>query len=612
MRKTQINFPFQDPILPTAQRVDDLLGRMDRADKVGMLFHPMIATIDPEDPGPFGQEPAAEAIRSRRIRHFNVMGAARTGHSFAEWTNAVQAVTAEHPLGIPVSLSTDPRHAFTDNPATSVLAGPFSQWPESLGLAAIGSAERVRRFADIVRQEYRAVGLSVALHPQIDLATEPRWPRAGMTFGEDAELTSRLVAAYLEGLAGGDFGAGSVSGIVKHFPGGGPQRDGTDPHFAYGREQVYPAGMFEYHLKPFIAAIAAGARQMMPYYGIPVGLEYEEVGFGFNRGILTGLLRETLGFEGIICSDWGLLTDEVAMGAPLPARAWGVEHLSVEERMLKALEAGVDQFGGESCTDVLLELVAAGRISDERIGTSVRRLLTEKFELGLFDGPYVQPDEAALVVGSAAFVEEGKHAQQDSLTLLKNGLDAAEPLLPLGRGISVYCQDMLPEAVLPFAAPVEDPAEADVAVVRLRSPFETQGEGLERLFHQGSLGFPAETLEQVRSLAEAVPTVIVVYADRPPILTEMAEAAGALVIDYGCSDSALAEVLFGEREPLGSLPFDLPLSMAAVEASSSDAPFDTEDPLFRFGDGLRYSREPAAARNGILTSDGPTSNGESA
>lgn len=135
----------------------------------------------------------------------------------------------------------------------------------------------MRTYADIARQEYCAVGLRGALHPQVDLATKPRWAWIGMTFGEDVDLTSRVVTAYVEGFQGDELGSSSVATMTKHFPGGGPQLDGEDPHLDYGREQVYPAGTQEYHLAPFRAAVAAGTSQMMPYYGMPVGTEWEEV-----------------------------------------------------------------------------------------------------------------------------------------------------------------------------------------------------------------------------------------------------------------------------------------------------------------------------------------------
>lgn len=589
MTAVHARFPFQDPANRVENRVEDLLSRMDEADKAGLLFHAMAAAGDPTAPHPFTGGPStAELIRARRMTHFNVIGSFETGRDFAEWHNALQDIAAEHPLQIPVTLSTDPRHAFTDNPLTSILAGPFSQWPESLGLAALVSPEWTERFADVVRQEYLAVGLRVALHPQLDLATEPRWARIGMTFGEDAGLTARLGQAYLRGLKGGSFGRTSVSAIVKHFPGGGPQRDGTDPHFATGKEQIYPGGRFEYHLEPFIAAIAGGARQMMPYYGVPIGTPYEEVAFGFNRGIVTDLLRHDLGFDGIVCSDWGLLTDEIVLGAPMAARAWGVEDLSVSDRMLKALDAGVDQFGGETCTDVLLDLLAGGRVAPERIDDSVRRLLREKFELGLFDRPRVDPDAADTIVGSSAFVADGERAQRESLTLLINrpGRDGA--LLPLDPGVKIYCDGMAAAALQTHGSVVDRPVDADVAVIRLRAPFEVLGPGLQSLFHEGSLEFDPETIDRVRTLAEVVPTIVVVYADRPPILTEIAAVATGLIIDFGCSDRDLADVLFGATGPRGRLPFDLPRSMAAVRASRSDTPFDTADPLFTFGFGLRY------------------------
>ena len=251
-----------------------------------------------------------------------------------------------------MTLSSDPRHHFIDNPFASMFMEQTAAWPEPLGLAAIGSEEVVREFADIARQEYLAVGLRVGLHPQIDLATEPRWGRISGTFGEDAELTSRLAAAYIRGFQGSALGPRSVAMMTKHFPGGGPQKDGDDPHFPWGREQVYPGANFEYHLAPFRAAIEAGTSQIMPYYGMPVGTEYEEVGFGYNRSVITGILRDQLHFDGIVCTDWGLVsgvTDLGDVGFDLgeigAAKAWGVEHLDREERVLKIIEAGVDQLG---------------------------------------------------------------------------------------------------------------------------------------------------------------------------------------------------------------------------------------------------------------------------
>src|SRR5262249_5824748 len=203
--------------------------------------------------------------------------------------------------------------------------------------------------------------------------------------------------------------------MTKHFPGGGPQKDGEDSHFPYGKEQVYPGDNFDYHLIPFEAAFAAGTAQIMPYYGKPVGLPLESVGFGFNRDVLTGLLREKYGFDGVVCTDWGLLTSTEIRGRTMEARAWGVEHLSRAARAKKALDAGVDQFGGEACPEVIVELVTSGQIAESRIDASVRRLLRDKFRLGLFDNPYVDLDTAEQVVGNAAFRAAGEDAQRRSI-----------------------------------------------------------------------------------------------------------------------------------------------------------------------------------------------------
>ena len=154
----------------------------------------------------------------------------------------------------------------------------------------------------------------------------------------------------------------------------------------------------------------------MPYYGMPVGLEIdgekiEEVGFGYNRQIVTGLLREKLGYDGVVVTDWELVNDNHVGDQVLPARAWGVEHLDPHGRMELILHAGADQFGGEECVDILLDLVAQGRVTEERIDESARRILAVKFRLGLFDNPYVDEDLAAETVGRQDFRDEGYAAQ---------------------------------------------------------------------------------------------------------------------------------------------------------------------------------------------------------
>ncbi|MFG2775840.1 glycoside hydrolase family 3 N-terminal domain-containing protein [Streptomyces sp. NPDC048350] len=577
--------PYQDAARPVAERVEDLLSRMTLEEKAGQLFHSMLmmnadGTPVTETDGSMLPFTTPELVEGRHLSHFNLLGT-YGAREMALWHNAVQEMAANTRLGIPVSLSTDPRHAFTDNVGASFNAGAFSAWPEALGLAAIGDPELVFRFADTVRREYLAVGFRTALHPQIDLATEPRWARQSGTFGADAKLTGELVQAYVRGLQGEELGPDSVAAMVKHFPGGGPQKDGEDPHFPHGKEQIYPGGMREHHLEPFKAAIAAGCSQMMPYYGQPIGTDWEEVGFGFNKGVVTGLLREELGFTGIVCTDWGLLTDAVIFGETHEARAWGVEHLSVAERAATALDAGSDQFGGEQCPEVIVELVGSGRISEARIDASVRRLLREKFVLGLFDERrYVDPDEAAETVGRADFKAAGEAAQRRSLTVLTNGP------LPLTGRPKLYVENVDPAVAAAYGDVVPDPTEAELAVLRLRTPYEERPNRFESFFHSGSLAFEEPELTRILSLLATVPTVVCVNLERPAVLPEIAERAAALLADYGASDDALLDVAFGRATAEGRLPFELPRSMAAVEAARPDVPNDTANPVFAHGHGL--------------------------
>jgi beta-glucosidase len=317
----------------------------------------------------------------------------------------------------------------------------------------------------------------------------------------------------------------------------------------------------------------------------------EEVAFSFNRRIITGLLREELGFDGVVVTDWGLVTDVEIMGKPFPARAWGVEHLSPIERMAAILDAGADQFGGEERTDLVLELVASGRIPESRLDESVRRLLLVKFQLGLFDDPYLDEEAADRVVGAAELRRAGHRAQAESVTVLRNDDRGGAPVLPLSPGLRLFVEGLDPAVAAEYGTVVADPGQADVAVVRLRAPFEPRDHFfLEASFRQGSLDLPDDVVERVRTLAAAVPVVVDVALDRPAILTAVDGAVTALTATYGASDAALLDALSGRVAPRGRLPFELPRSMDAVRASRTDVPSDTADALYPYGHGLTLPR----------------------
>jgi len=601
LNKNGVLDPYEDTRHTPEHRADDLVSQMTLEEKAGSMFITMIAV---GEDGDLAERPTpsdlmtvispsnSTMVAAKKMNHFNVVfmhGAA----NMAKWQNKLQQTAERTRLGIPVTIASDPRHAFGLNIAASLPAEEFSLWPEPLGLAATRDPALLRQFGDMARQEYLAVGIRLALHPMADLATEPRWARAAGTFGEDAHLSAQLVHAYVKGFQGETLGPSSVATMVKHFSGGGPQKDGEDAHFPYGKEQVYPGNNFDYHIIPFEeGAFKAGVAQVMPYYGIPVGQTSEDVGFAYNKDIITGLLREEYGFDGVICSDWGLVTDVTMFGMLFKeASAWGVEHLSPEERLLKMLEAGIDQFGGESNPELLVKLTQQGKVTEQRLDDSVRRLMLDKFRLGLFDNPYVDEQEVVNIVGNSDFVAAGEDAQRRSMILLQNTPieGSSDPVLPISDHKKIYLENVSAELAAEYGEVVGTPEEADIAIIRISAPNYPRDGFLDRRFHSGDLDFKGEEKQRLLDLMSKVPTVVDIYLDRAAVIPDIAENSVALIANFGATDEVLLELVWGRFNPGGKLPFELPSSMQAVANQQEDVPYDTENPLFPFGHGLHYS-----------------------
>jgi len=587
---------YEDQRQPVEARVNNLLGQMTLEEKAGTMFINVIKTHSrgelaevPEfsDLNSFGLPSNSELIIGKKMNHFNLLQTPPT-RQLATWQNTIQRLAERTRLGIPITLATDPRNHFIANDFASLFAGYFSLWPEPLGFGAIGDSVVMQKFGHIVGQEYRAVGIHLALHPMADLATEPRWPRINGTFGEDAKLASKLVYAYINGFQGDSLSARSVACMTKHFSGGGPQKEGLDPHFQFQKGQVYPGNNFRYHLIPFEAAFAAKTAQIMPYYGVPMGQTSEDVGFGFNKDIITGLLREKYHFNGVVCSDWGLISDIDYVIIKLKAKAHGVMNLTPQERMLKIIHAGVDQFGGESLPEMLVKLVKERKVSEDRINLSVRRILRDKFRLGLFDNPYVDVEKAVKIVGNKEFMEAGLDAQRKSLVLLKNGRLKNEKALPLKSNLIIYTQGFDKNIASQYATVVDNPEDADVAIIRINAPYEPRKGYVESLFHHGDLDFKGGQKKKILDLLEKVPTIVNIYLDRPAVIPEIAEKSAGLLANFGASDKALLDVIFGKYIPSAKLPIELPSSMEAVRNQKEDLPYDSKDPLYHFGFGLTY------------------------
>ena len=585
--------PYEDSRLNIDKRVADLLGQMTLEEKVGLMFYPIIG-IQPdgslvEDQSFYSQIGTTDAIVEKHINHIGSF-IPMSPEVIAAWNNNIQRLAQNTRLGIPVTVCSDPRHGI-DKPYTinNAYFPGISHWPDPLGLAATRDMELIRQFGSIAAQQYRAIGITVALHPMADLATEPRWGRIGGTFGEDAELAAKCVTAYIKGFQGQTWGPESVVCMTKHFPGGGPQKDGWDCHFTYGKEQVYPGENFDYHLIPFKAAIKAGTAQIMLYYAVPLGLLKDTTGFGYSREIVTDLLREKLGFEGVICSDGGIISPYVSQGQELSyAKCWGEENLSIKDRFKKAIEAGLDQFLVECTPEIVVELANEGAVTEERITQSAGRILRDKFRLGLFENPFVDIEKAKKICGNPEFQATADLAQRKSIVLLKNEVRTGVKTLPLSGDKKIFLVDLDPAVASDYAKVVRNLDEADIVIVRLNTPFQTRQGPLEAIMHQGDLDFKGQNLANLVELMKAKPTIVCMYIERAAVIPEIAEQAAAILATFGSSDAAVLDVLFGKFQPEGKLPIELPRSMEAIKNQKEDVPYDSKNPLFEFGYGLTY------------------------
>jgi beta-glucosidase len=618
---------YEDWRLPVEARIKDLLTQMTLEEKIGFM---LISTtrlagdnsfqagapraeissgFNEEDlmqptnmftrkPLPVPMMSAAgttKGVINFNLRHF-ILRANTNAKTLAEWSNNLQALCESSRLGIPAVVASNPRNHITVDAAIGLSVGAtvFSRWPGELGMAAMRDLKLTREFAEIAAKEWSSVGLRKGYMYMADLATEPRWQRIEGTFGEDADLASNMIREIVLGFQGTKLNKNSVAMTTKHFPGGGPQVGGQDSHFDWGKYAHYPGGMFDYHVKPFIAAIKAGTSAIMPYYSAPKDKSMEEVGFSYNKAIIQDLLRKKLGFKGIINSDTG----------PIDMMPWGVENLTVVQRYQKALEAGVDIFSGGADPALLLETVQKGLVSEARINESITRLLREKFELGLFENPYVDVDAAVKTVGNAEFQKKADIAFRKSIVLLRND----SQLLPIKQRKKIYFETYYERGGPPNAQPqnpvsvnmpkdnkwniefVTNKEDADVILVWLIPSggglFSSQGKPIDLSLSKNKIN-----VSHVNELINAKPTIIAINYTNPWVIDEIDKGnAKTILATFGTTQDALLDIVSGTFNPVGKMPFTTPVSQKAADENKSDVPgfMETNYALFKFGDGLNY------------------------
>ncbi len=686
--------PYEDWRLSSEERAKDLAGRLSVEDIAGLMLYSPHQLIPARGPlaavfgGAYGgksyEESGAEPwvltdqqkefISKDKVRHVLIMGLEST-EAAVRWNNNLQALAERDGFGIPANNSSDPRHgAGSTAEYMGVTGEAISKWANGIGLSAAFDPEAVREFGEIASAEYRALGITTALSPQIDLATEPRWMRFADTFGEHTQMTIDMARAYCDGFqttqgSPDGWGKDSVNTMVKHFPGGGTGEGGRDAHYAYGKYAVYPGGNFDEHLKPFtqgafaLPGKTAKASAVMPYYTISYGMDRkngENVGNSYSKYLIHDLLREELGYDGVVCTDWLITHDMGQTEEEFAGKCWGVENLTPAQRHYKALEAGVDQFGGNSDAAPVLEAYRmlcdtyGAEAARARMRRSAYRLLLNIFRTGLFENPYLDLEVSLRTVGCPEFVEKGYRSQLRSVTMLKNSNNT----LPLREGIKVYVPDRFIKSHLDFmshpipdstVAPagkgalaarftlVDTPEEADAAVCFVESPISSGYDPEDRKAggngyvpvtlqyrpycavnareHSVAGGDPLEAgadrgyrgkwntaaneadldlvLETKQRMGDK-PVVTVVTLKNPMVMAELEPSTDALLVEYGVTPRAVADVLAGAFTPEGLLPVQIPADMDTVERQREDVAFDmecyrdSEGHTYDFGFGMNY------------------------
>jgi beta-glucosidase len=519
---------YEDWRLPVDERAKDLASKMSVEQIAGLMLYSGHQSIPARargfGGGTYDSKPLAESgavssdlsdqqktfLTNDNLRHV-LITQVESPEVAARWNNNAQALVEGLGLGVPVNTSSDPRNGVDASTEYNAGAGgKISMWPQSLGMAATFDPALIQKFGSIAAKEYRALGISTALSPQIDLGTEPRWTRINGTFGEDPYLSADMARAYVDGFQTSTgsaeikdgWGYQSVNAMVKHWPSGGPEEAGRDGHYAYGKFAVYPGNNFSTQLIPFLKGAfnlsgkTKTAAAVMPYYTISYNQDTknnENVGNGFSKYIITDLLRQKYGYDGVVCTDWGITADEGKTPDIFAGKSWGVESQTIAQRHYKVIMAGVDQFGGNNITAPVLEAYQIGvkehgePFMRKRMEESAVRLLRNILRTGLFENPYLDPQVSKSVVGNSEYMKAGYEAQIKSVVMLKN----KGKILPLAKTKTIYIPKRIVPATKDFFNNVtperteypvnldiakkyfnltEDPAKADLAIVVVKSP----------------------------------------------------------------------------------------------------------------------------------------------
>lgn len=593
---------YEDWRLDADTRAADLVSQMTVREKIAQMQHPTYLPRSDGKIAPYLEKYCSDyGIGMLLIRELNSVQTA------AETMNAVQEYAEASRLGVPVLVSMDSVHGLSYVSGATVTG-------HNLALAATRDEELVTRLAEISRDEHIAIGVRMTLSPESDIASEPRWGRVMETFGEDPDLVTQMVRTQIVAFQNGEDGLNpdGIVACIKHFPGAGPQMDGKDTSPIVSDEET-----LQIHLQPYYAAIEVNVGSVMPYYSVPLALDMENSAIG-SKAALQDLLREQMGFEGIIQTDWGMIwAIQEGLGTMT-----GEEVSDEEAIIIGVTQSRVDGIGGESIRliDQMEELTAEGKIDEDILTAAATRIVKAKFELGVFENPYCDVDYAVSFVGNEEHTAVNLEAAKKAMTLLKNdgvlpltqdagqnilvcgpraddmaslvgGWSSEQEGLTIAAAIAAYAGDSdtvtyIADDVVAIAEAAKD---ADVVIVSVGEPSYQ---------HDPPWGY--DTLEITSSQQEILETVkantngqiiTVVTGGRPYILTWCDENTNAILEAYYPGQQggiAIAETIFGLNNPTGKTPMQFPRDMDSVNEQASDVSFDLENPLYDYGWGLSY------------------------
>lgn len=567
--------PYEDWRLTAEERADDLLAQMSDTQITAQMAHITLTSL---------KESMFNDLNVGFALAYNYFGESK--ETAVDKMNYIQALCEESELAVPAVISMDSVIGASWINGTTIM-------PDAITLGATGDVKLVGEIADIQRQEMLALGVRMSLSPNADLATDPRWGRNQETYGEDAEQAKAMVKAAVTGLQNGDAGLTeqSVMACVKHFPGSGPQTAGVD-----GTPLVFDDESFALALSIFEAAMEVRPASIMPYgYStVPyLGGDAVENYAHESYTVTTEWLREKLGYTGIIQTDWGMST-------------------------VSEVQAGADAVGGMGSRDVKKVL---DQVDVEELKPRARRLLVAKFQLGVFENPFVDAEEVAAVVGSAEHYAKALEAAERAATLVKyenqtalegqniivagtlaTDVDALNSgwKLSVENGLNDDGKSIL-EAIearnggaVTYVATAADVAdrypENTTAIVVVGEKSGTH----EPAWGTANLEFPEEQRSLINALdAAGVNVVAVVLMNRAYVMTPIDNAADAVVIAYRpgvtAGAEAIAHVLYGDCAISGKLPWQIPANMEQVMLQREDLPKDIENPLYDYGFGIEVA-----------------------